>query len=74
MLICTTVSPGCWKLTYCGPSGVWMAVGVPGGMGQAIWPGASAALTPLPVPLLLTLVLPISTLEGGTTRGSGGSW
>ncbi len=51
-----------------------MAVGVPGGIGQAIWPGASAALTPLPVPLLLILGLPISTSEGGTTRGSGGSW
>jgi hypothetical protein len=50
-----------------------MTGGVPGGMGQAIWPGDRAALMALPVLMLLTLPLLTWALAAVTMRGSGGS-
>ena len=51
-----------------------MAGGGPGGMGQAICPGDSAALMPLPVLILLTLPRVTRALAAATIRGSGGAW
>jgi len=50
-----------------------MAGGVPGGMGQAICPGARPALMALVVLTLLTLPWLKRTLPAGTRRGSGGA-
>jgi hypothetical protein len=50
-----------------------MAGGVPGGMGQAICPGDSAALIPLPVLVLLTLPRVTRALVAAMIRGSGGA-
>lgn len=58
---------------YRGPPGCLIAGGVPGGMGQAIWPGDRAALTPLPVLTLLMLPLLSLGLAVGMRRASGGS-